>query len=132
MKVGTAISKVATPIAAALRMDCVDPVTRQLRPGTPCAQARDALDRAVTPRDYGNALFDRFFRKTKTMETKEQEQKLQHFVIVKQIGILAESPEKAILAHIEHGAGDTISMGCSPRPAATVTQSGSAPTMQKS
>ena len=43
--IGDYISKFATPIAYALRLDCVDRATRQLKPDSDCARRRDALNR---------------------------------------------------------------------------------------
>jgi hypothetical protein len=45
---GTMLSKVATPIARTLGLDCVDKTTGNLRPESKCAQRRDAMD-AATP-----------------------------------------------------------------------------------
>ena len=40
MKLGDAISTVATPIAGALGMDCVDQETGQLKPESKCGQRK--------------------------------------------------------------------------------------------
>lgn len=45
---GDLIGKAATPIARALGMPCVDPETRQLRPESPCAKRKAALN-AIIP-----------------------------------------------------------------------------------
>ncbi len=44
---GSAVAKVATPIARALRLSCIDPATKQLRPESGCAKRKAMLDRAV-------------------------------------------------------------------------------------
>jgi hypothetical protein len=43
---GDLVGKIATPIAAALGLPCVDPATRQLRPESPCARRKAALNAA--------------------------------------------------------------------------------------
>jgi hypothetical protein len=42
---GDAIHKVALPIARALKLDCIDPATRQPKPDSKCAQRRAALNK---------------------------------------------------------------------------------------
>jgi len=44
---GDVIAKVATSIARALNMPCVDPQTKQLRPESPCSKRRAMLNKAV-------------------------------------------------------------------------------------
>lgn len=44
---GDLIGAVATPVAAALGLPCVDPETKQLRPESPCAKRKAALNKAV-------------------------------------------------------------------------------------
>ena len=44
---GDKIAKIATPIARALKLPCVDPKTGQLLPETKCAKRRDALNRVL-------------------------------------------------------------------------------------
>lgn len=44
---GDIVSSVATPIAAALKMPCVDPATKQLRPNSLCAKRKEKLNRAT-------------------------------------------------------------------------------------
>jgi len=55
MNLGDAVASVATPIARALHMDCIDPSTQQLRPESPCNQRRDALNH------FGDAMYDMFW-----------------------------------------------------------------------
>lgn len=56
MKLGTAISRVATPIAGVFGMDCYDPATRALRPESRCGKTAQALD----DRRWRDALVTRF------------------------------------------------------------------------
>ena len=42
---GDLVAAVATPIARALRMKCIDPETKQLRPESGCAKRKAALNR---------------------------------------------------------------------------------------
>lgn len=42
---GDLVAAVATPIARALHLDCIDPATQQLRPDSGCAKRRAALNR---------------------------------------------------------------------------------------
>lgn len=44
---GDAIASVATPIARALKMDCIDKGTGGLKPESGCAKRRDALNKKV-------------------------------------------------------------------------------------
>jgi hypothetical protein len=43
---GDTVSRLAKPIARALRLSCIDPATRQLRPGSPCARVEAKMNRA--------------------------------------------------------------------------------------
>ena len=44
---GDAIASIATPIARALHLPCIDPATNQLRPESPCAKKKARLNKAV-------------------------------------------------------------------------------------
>lgn len=46
---GDAVAAVATPIARALGLSCIDPATKQLRPESKCAQRKAALNRIKLP-----------------------------------------------------------------------------------
>lgn len=46
---GDIISSVATPIAAALHLSCVDPATKQLRPESPCARRKADWNKVKLP-----------------------------------------------------------------------------------
>lgn len=65
MKLGDAISAVATPIARAWGLDCIDPATGQLHPDSGCARRRDALNH------LSDAFYDAFWPTTKQKETKD-------------------------------------------------------------
>lgn len=41
---GDAVAAVATPIARALKLGCIDPATNQLRPDSGCAKRREFLN----------------------------------------------------------------------------------------
>lgn len=59
MKMGDAIATIATPIARALNMDCIDPETRQLRPESGCAKMRNNLNQGMNVHD---AIYERWFK----------------------------------------------------------------------
>lgn len=42
---GDLVAAVATPIARALHLSCIDPATKQLRPESGCAKRKAALNR---------------------------------------------------------------------------------------
>jgi len=44
---GDAVASIATPIARVLRLSCVDPATKQLRPESGCAKRKAAWNKAV-------------------------------------------------------------------------------------
>lgn len=60
MKIGTLISTFATPIAGVLGADCYDPITKDLKPDSPCGKTRARLDAAQNPKEFASAIFDRF------------------------------------------------------------------------
>lgn len=47
---GDAVSAIATPIAKALGMDCVNKETGQLRPESKCAKRKAALNAVIPPK----------------------------------------------------------------------------------
>lgn len=51
MKLGDAVSTVATPVAEALGLDCVDEFG-QLKPESNCARRRDSLNK------FGDKIYD--------------------------------------------------------------------------
>ena len=44
---GDAIASIATPIARALHLPCIDPATKQLRPDSPCAKRKGRLNKII-------------------------------------------------------------------------------------
>lgn len=44
---GDAIASVATPIARALHLPCIDPITNELRSESPCAKKKARLNKAI-------------------------------------------------------------------------------------
>jgi len=107
MKLGDAISTVATPIARALNLPCIDPETNQLRPESRCNKARIAMNEGR----LADAFYDRFWPETKNKNRKEPT--TMQFVITKQIAVEAETAEEAMSKVNE---GKTISMSVSQRP----------------
>ncbi|HEX3717852.1 MAG TPA: hypothetical protein VH595_07775 [Verrucomicrobiae bacterium] len=49
LRLGDAIAKIATPIARAAKMDCVDAATGQLKPDSGCFQRKTALNKIKLP-----------------------------------------------------------------------------------
>jgi hypothetical protein len=47
---GDLVSKVATPIASALGLDCIDPATKQLRPDSKCHHRKTKWNKLRLPR----------------------------------------------------------------------------------
>lgn len=100
IKFGTAISKVATPIAGALGMDCYDQTTHGLRPESPCAKTARALDE----RRWRDAFVTRFpifeqFWSTQTITERDSTMKEYGVQCVVKAENLKELEEK--LADIE-------------------------------
>ena len=57
MNLGDKIATIATPVARALHMGCIDPATKQLRPESTCNKVRQDLNEGR----YADAFFDRFW-----------------------------------------------------------------------
>jgi hypothetical protein len=45
---GDLVAAVATPIASALKLPCIDPATKQLRPESGCGKRKAALNRLTS------------------------------------------------------------------------------------
>ncbi len=43
-RLGDAVASVATPIARALKLSCIDPKTKQLKPESRCKKRKDKLN----------------------------------------------------------------------------------------
>jgi len=108
MKLGNAIASVATPIARALHMPCIDPVTQQLRPESGCSKRKEMLNRG----QYANAFYS-FFAADKIRKQKGEPNMT--FIITKQIQVEAATPEEAI-AKITEGQTVAISVNARPQP----------------
>lgn len=65
-KIGDKISSVATPIANALNLNCVDKQTGDLKPDSTCAKVRDDLNEGR----YVDAFYDRFFKQAEQKQKK--------------------------------------------------------------
>lgn len=61
---GDKIASVATPIARALDLPCIDPETNELRPESPCAQRKRMLNEGR----YADAFYDIFWPEPKSSE----------------------------------------------------------------
>src|SRR5215831_2381762 len=107
MKLGDAISSIATPIARALNLPCIDPETNQLRPESGCNQARIALNEGR----YADAFYDKFWPNARNQNKKETT--TMQFIITKQIAVEADTAEEAMSKISE---GKTISMSVNQRP----------------
>ncbi len=102
VRTGDVIASVATPIARALKMPCIDPETRQLRPESGCAKMRDNLNSGMS---ISNAVAERWFR------NKQQGEKMT-FII--QIKLDADKLSEAV-AKMEAVEGVEV-MGVNPAP----------------
>ncbi len=99
MQLGDSISSVATPIARALNLDCIDPQTNDLRPESPCAKRRNALnqfsesvyDWLFQPKQKGNNnMTDETKKPWQVMVTLENAEDL--FDVVKQLSSIQDKP----------------------------------------
>ncbi len=73
MKPGDIIASVATPIARAFNLPCIDPETQQLRPESGCAKMRDNLNNGIT---FADAIYQRWF------SAKQQGAKMKYQIIL--------------------------------------------------
>ncbi len=96
MQLGDKISSVATPIARALNLDCIDPATNDLRPESPCAQRRNVLnqfsesvyDWLFQPKQKGENMTDETKKPWQVMVTLENAEDL--FDVVKQLAAIQD------------------------------------------
>ncbi len=107
MKLGDAISTVATPIARALKLDCIDPETNQLRPESGCAKMRDNLNAGMSVQD---AIYQRWFA------AKQQGEKMKY-----QITVVVEAEKLSEAAAKADAIGEVISVQARPTPAPNIT-----------
>ncbi len=75
MKLGDAVATIATPIARALKMPCIDPETQKLRPESGCAKMRNNLNSGMSLQD---AIYQRWF----AAKQKGEKMKYQMIVVV--------------------------------------------------
>ncbi len=99
---GNAISIVATPIAQALKLPCIDPETKQLRPESGCAKMRDNLNAGMSVQD---AIYQRWFA------AKQQGEKMKYQIVVV---VDAEKPSEASAK--AETIGDVLSVQVKPVP----------------
>ncbi len=102
MKLGDAISTIATPIARALKMDCIDPETQQLRPESGCAKMRNNLNAGMSIQD---AIYQRWF------VAKQQGDKMKYQIVVI---VEADKASEAIIK--AESIGEVISHQIRPTP----------------
>jgi hypothetical protein len=102
MKPGDAISSLATPIARALKMPCIDPETRQLRPDSGCAKMRDNLNNGMT---FTDAIYQRWFT------AKQQGEKMKY-----QVSVVIEAEKLTEAAQKAESIGDVLSIQARPQP----------------
>ena len=104
MRIGTAMSRVFTPVARVLNAPCVDSTTGNLRQDSTCAKVRDHLDAGR----WKEAAYDFIWRnKTEELTMDEPETQLKNYIVVHQIGVVASSA-KAALAAMD--SGETMSL----------------------
>jgi hypothetical protein len=110
MKIGTAISHVATPIARALNMPCIDPVTHNLRPDSTCAKVAGHLD----AHRWGDALYDFIWRDNTKEEITTMEK---DWLIIQHSGVKAKTWQEAMSKVVE---AEVISVSVQQRQMGTV------------
>jgi hypothetical protein len=100
MKTGDAIAAVATPIARALKLPCIDPATKELRPESGCAKMRQNLNNGMT---FTDAIYERWFA------AKQKGDKMKYqVVVVIEANKLTEAAQKA------EALGDVLSIQARP------------------
>ncbi len=101
MKLGDAIATVATPVARALKMDCIDPETHRLRPESGCAKMRDNLNNGMT---FTDAIYQRWFA------AKQQGEKMKY-----QVTVVIEAEKLTEAAQTAESIGEVISIQARPQ-----------------
>ncbi len=102
MKTGNAIASIATPIARALKLQCIDPETKQLRPESGCAKMRDNLNAGMSVQD---AIYQRWFT------AKQQGEKMKY-----QVSVVIEAEKLTEAAQKAESIGDVLSIQARPQP----------------
>ncbi len=100
MRTGNAIASVATPIARALGLPCIDPETKQLRPESGCAKMRDNLNNGMSVQD---AIFQRWFK------AKQEGEKMKY-----QVSVVIEAEKLTEAAQKAEAIGDVLSIQARP------------------
>ena len=101
-KIGDKIASVATPIARALGMGCIDPQTNQLRPESGCAKMRDNLNAGM---NFTDAIYQRWFA------VKQQGGKMKYQAI-----IIIESDKLTEAATKAESIGEVMAIQARPDP----------------
>ncbi len=104
MKIGDKIAAVATPIARAFKMDCIDPETQRLRPGSGCAKMRDNLNAGMSLQD---AIYQRWFA------VKQQGGKMKY-----QITVIVDAEKTSEAVSKVESIGEVIAVQARPTPQA--------------
>ncbi len=104
MRTGDAIASVATPIARALGLPCIDPETKQLRPESGCAKMRGNLNTGTSIKD---AIFQRWFK------AKQEGEKMKY-----QVSVVIEAEKLTEAAQKAEAIGDVLSIQARPEPQA--------------
>ncbi len=102
LDIGDKIASVATPIARALKLPCVDPETNQLRPESGCAKMRDNLNNGMT---FTDAIYQRWFA------AKQQGEKMKY-----QIVVVVDADKTSEAAAKGESIGDVLSVQARPQP----------------
>lgn len=99
---GDKIASVATPIARALKLPCIDPVTNELRPESGCAKMRQNLNNGMTITD---AVYERWFK------AKQEGKKMKY-----QIVIIVEADKTSEATLKAEALGEVIAIQARPEP----------------
>jgi len=102
MRTGDAIASVATPIARALKMPCIDPDTNQLRPESGCAKMRDNHNTGMSIQD---AIYQRWFT------AKQQGEKIKY-----QVAVVITAEKLTEAAAKAEAIGEVLSIQARPEP----------------
>ncbi len=108
MTLGNQIALVATPIARALKLPCIDRRTNQLRPESGCAKMRDNLNAGMSVQD---AIYQRWFA------AKQQGEKMKY-----QITVVVDAEKTSEAAAKAESIGEVISIQARPTPQQRPTQ----------
>ncbi len=102
VRTGDAIASVATPIARAFGLPCIDPVTNKLRPESGCAKMRDNLNSGMS---IPEAIYQRWFK------AKQQGENMKF-----QVSVVVEADKASEAAQKAEAIGDVLSIQARPEP----------------